>query len=165
MQHFMNYCKSCDDIVKISFAGKCENCGKQTNKATRIDSDSYKEMSYIGKKKYRKEAIYQEYKEEISNITKGLLITTTDSIDNETITKYLNVVSSAEYFNLSGLVDEEMANTDMYYSNAYKKVLENICVKAKSIGADAIIGLSVSTAAASGSYILVTVTGTAVRTI
>lgn len=167
----MTYCNSCDDVVRISFTGKCKQCGKQTSMANMIDSSLYDYLSDEDKEKYRNETINQindekqkEYEEETSDVNKGLLITTTDTIANKTITGYLNVVSSAEYFNPSGIIGEGMANTDSYYSSAYKAALKTICTKAKSIGADAIIGLSVSTAGASGSYVLVTVTGTAVIT-
>lgn len=69
----------------------------------------------------------------------NILVTTTDTIENRTITDYLGVVSGCEAYKAV----DGVHNHDYNYAEAYQKAVKNAVTKAiKQYNADAIIGLT-----------------------
>lgn len=94
-----------------------------------------------------------------------MIITTTDNIADRKIRKYLGIVSGTDIYLVGGAFGGGLANQEELYSTALKKAMDKMEKKARSLGADAIIGVSANFTSPGGlnSMILV-ITGTAVLT-
>ncbi len=107
-----------------------------------------------------------------------MIITTTDSIEGAVIESYLGVVT-AEVVYGSNVVKDMFAKlrdviggrTSSYedlFRDGQKKALEELEKKAKGLGGNAVIGIEVDTGSitidVTGTLILITATGTAVKT-
>ena len=94
-----------------------------------------------------------------------MIITTTDNIADRKIRKYFGIVSGTDIYLVGGVLGGGLANQEELYSSAFRKAMDKMTQKAKSFGADAIVGVSTSFTSPGGlnSMILV-VTGTAVLT-
>ena len=91
-----------------------------------------------------------------------MIITTTPNIEKYQISRYLGVVTGADTYTVGGLLGEGLAMQNVYFNQAVSKALSRLENTAISIGADAVVGLTVSNTSAGGE-IIVTLTGTAVK--
>ena len=104
-----------------------------------------------------------------------MITTTTHSIEGRPVQQYLGIISSeaiigANIFKdlLAGLRDIAGGRSETYekvIEEARSNAMNELMVKAQSIGANAIVGISLAfeTIGVSGSMLMVMATGTAVR--
>ena len=104
-----------------------------------------------------------------------MITTTTNSIEGRTVQQYLGIVSSEAIIGANIFKDLFAGLRDITggRSSTYEKVIEQartnamneLILKAQSIGANAIIGIALDfeTIGTSGSMLMVVATGTAVR--
>lgn len=104
-----------------------------------------------------------------------MILTTTNSIEGNTITKYLGVVSATTYassYSNKGLSFSDMFKQKKYYE-AYEKALEEakesafqkLKKNAEQLKANAIVGISLDIESISaGAYTVISIVGTAVTT-
>lgn len=115
-----------------------------------------------------REKILQEFKEKedliiLSDDFEYLLETTTNQIEGKSIERYISVISSADNYNSVGLIGESIISPDSPYYISFRKARKNMHMRAKSLGANAIIGVHTSITGAELNLIIVTLTGTAVK--
>ena len=92
-----------------------------------------------------------------------MIITTTNSIENSKITKYLGVVSGTDIYLVGGLFGGGLANQEHLYTPALNNAIEKMRQKAAALGANAIVGVSTNIASPGDlNNIIVVATGTAV---
>ena len=106
-----------------------------------------------------------------------MIITTTDIIQNQQITQYLDLVTAEVIYGTNALRDFMAGIRDMFggRTGSYEKVfekaqleaIEELKQRARRLGADGIIGINIDTGTINvdkdGVLILVTATGTAVK--
>ncbi len=93
-----------------------------------------------------------------------MIITTTDSIADRKIKKYLGIVSGTDIYLVVGMLGGA-ANQETLYSVALKEAIDKMVKKADKLGADAIIGVTVNYTSPGGlNSMILAVTGTAVLT-
>jgi len=104
-----------------------------------------------------------------------MIITTTPNIEGQRITEYLGVVTSQTIIGANFFKDILAGLRDFFggRSGAYERILDEakqyamgeLVQRAKSIGADAIVGIDLDyeTVGSKGSMLMVSVSGTAVK--
>ena len=104
-----------------------------------------------------------------------MIITTTPNIEGQRITEYLGVVTSQTIIGANFFKDILAGLRDFFggRSGAYERILDEakqyamgeLVQRAKSIGADAIVGIDIDyeTVGSKGSMLMVSVSGTAVK--
>jgi len=104
-----------------------------------------------------------------------MIITTTPNIERQRITEYLGVVTSQTIIGANFFKDILAGLRDFFggRSGAYERILDEakqyamgeLVQRAKSIGADAIVGIDLDyeTVGSKGSMLMVSVSGTAVK--
>lgn len=106
-----------------------------------------------------------------------MIVTTTDSVEGRTITRYLGIVSSDAVMGTNIFRDFFASITDIVggRSGAYEKelrkaknlVLEELIDQAREMGADAIVGIDLDYESISGgdtkAMLMVSINGTAVK--
>lgn len=105
------------------------------------------------------------------NETAGMLLTTTDSVPGAVIAEVLGIVSGESDFRIeAGLTDAVFASTgaaDMRFSKARKAAQGALVRDARSLGADAVVGVAFGAAGSNKAHrigvFVVFATGTAVR--
>ena len=103
-----------------------------------------------------------------------MLFTTTDNFQNKEITEYLGLVTGMTYnvnYSYKGVSFKDMFNMTKYYSqieSAIEAVKETTFQKlsdnAAKLNADAVVGINVDMEISAGGAVLVSITGTAVKT-
>ena len=85
----------------------------------------------------------------------SVILTTTPNVDGYKITKYLGLVSSNAYYNYNGYG---------HYSagDEWKVITDNLRSSAERMGADAVVGIQITTAGAGDLYHMIA-QGTAVK--
>lgn len=95
-----------------------------------------------------------------------MITTTTESIEGKKIERYLGLVSGVDHYTLGGLLGEGASKTfgGAYSSTAFKAAQQMMEENARRLGADAIVGVQMSTTigAGSGGSMYVQLMGTAV---
>ena len=106
-----------------------------------------------------------------------MLVTTTDTIQNQTITSYLGVVTAEVVYGtnvmrdfFAGIRDTFGGRTGSYekvFEKGQQKAIAELQERAQKLGADGIIGIEIDTGTinvdAKGVLLLITATGTAVK--
>lgn len=106
-----------------------------------------------------------------------MLVTTTDTIQNQTITSYLGVVTAEVVYGtnvmrdfFAGIRDTFGGRTGSYekvFEKGQQKAVAELQERAQKLGADGIIGIEIDTGTinvdAKGVLLLITATGTAVK--
>ena len=106
-----------------------------------------------------------------------MIVSTTDTIENQTITDYLDIVTAEVIYGTNALKDFFAGIRDIFggrtggYERVFEKAqleaIEELKKRASKIGADAIVGIKVDTGTINvdeqGVLLLVTATGTAVK--
>lgn len=94
-----------------------------------------------------------------------MIITTTQTIENDKIEKYLGIVSGAHSYLIGGIIGEGLMMANRLHINALEIATEKMEQQAVELGADAIISVSTNiTALGNSNHMIVAVTGTAVQT-
>ena len=103
-----------------------------------------------------------------------ILVTTTDGIDGETVTEYLNVISGEAVIGANALSDLAAGIRDVVggRSGSYEKKIEvgreealkDLRTDAEELGADAVVGVSFDYEEMAEGMLWVNISGTAVRT-
>jgi len=103
-----------------------------------------------------------------------MIFTTTNNFENKEITEYLGLVTGMTYnvnYSYKGVSFKDMFNMTKYYSQiesaieavketTFQKLKEN----AEKLHADAVVGINVDMEISAGGAVLVSITGTAVKT-
>ncbi|MEL6499920.1 MAG: YbjQ family protein [Cyanobacteria bacterium J06607_15] len=106
-----------------------------------------------------------------------MLVTTTDTIQNQTIESYLGVVTAEVVYGtnalrdlFAGIRDVIGGRTGSYekvFEKGQQKAIEELKQRAQKLNADAVIGIEIDTGTISvddkGVLLLITATGTAVK--
>ena len=96
-----------------------------------------------------------------------MITTTTESIEDKKIERYLGLVSGVDYYSIGGILGEGVTKTfgDAYSSGTFKGAREMMEENARRLGADAIVGVQMNTAtgAGTGGRMYVYMLGTAVK--
>lgn len=94
-----------------------------------------------------------------------IIITTAGNVADRKIRKYLGIVSGTDIYLVGGLVGGGLATQESLYERALKNAISTMSKRAESLGADAVIGVSVSFTSPGGlNYMILALTGTAVLT-
>lgn len=105
-----------------------------------------------------------------------MIMTTTNQLDGREIEKYLGIVTGEailganifkDFFaGIRDIVGGRSASYERELQSARKLAFEEMEIKANSVGANAILGIDIDyeTIGPNGSMLMVTVTGTAVKT-
>lgn len=92
-----------------------------------------------------------------------MIISTTDSIENSKITKYLGIVSGTDIYSVGGPWGVGLDNQDILYAPALNKAIGKMTERAYKLGANAIVGVSTNIVSPGDlNKIIVVATGTAV---
>ena len=128
----------------------CPNCGKELPNGSQFCSGCGKKFA--------------------TNVTpaapkqKAMVLTTTPMVEGYRITEYLGTVTGTEIYLVGGLIGGGLANQEKLFGNAYTNALTKMQTKAKEMGADAVVGITVNfTGAANTGSVIVALVGTAVR--
>ena len=106
-----------------------------------------------------------------------MIVTTTDTIQNQTISSYLGVVTAEVVYGtnilrdfLAGIRDAIGGRTGSYekvFEKGQLKAIEELKQRAQGLGADAVVGIEIDTGTINvddkGVLLLITATGTAVK--
>ena len=106
-----------------------------------------------------------------------MIVTTTDIIQNQTISEYLGVVTAEVVYGtnvlrdfFAGIRDTIGGRTGSYervFEKGQLKAIEELKQRAKKLGADAVVGIEIDTGTINvdekGVLLLITATGTAVK--
>ena len=102
-----------------------------------------------------------------------MIFTTTNTLENRTITEYLGVVSGMTYnvnYSYKGVSFKDMFNMTKYYSQIEKALEEvkeatfqKLSDNAEKLGANAVVGIAVDMEINASSAVMISVTGTAVK--
>lgn len=102
-----------------------------------------------------------------------MIFTTTNNLENRTISEYLGVVSGMTYsvnYSYKGMSFKDMFNMKKYYSQVESGIEEvkeatfqKLSDNAAKLNADAIVGISLDMEISAGGAVMVIVTGTAVK--
>lgn len=106
-----------------------------------------------------------------------MLLSTTDTLQNQTVTQYLGVVTAEVVYGsnairdfFAGIRDVIGGRTGAYekvFERGQKDALDELEQRAKKLGADGVIGIEIDTGTisvdAKGVLLLITATGTAVK--
>lgn len=106
-----------------------------------------------------------------------MLLSTTDTLQNQTVTQYLGVVTAEVVYGsnairdfFAGIRDVIGGRTGAYekvFEKGQKDALDELQQRAKKLGADGVIGIEIDTGTisvdAKGVLLLITATGTAVK--
>ena len=126
-------------------------------------------MTFGCTKAYVRNILSYDNKDKLDNMTRfekkeaaNMIITTTPNIENYCITEYLGMVSGAYIYIVGGLIGGGLLSQQSLYKDAIEKVSSYIESTAISKGADAVIGVQITTTTWE-SEVIVTGTGTAVK--
>lgn len=104
-----------------------------------------------------------------------MILSTTNTLDNKNITDYLGVVTGETiiganiikdlFAGIRDIVGGRSGSYERVLSEARQNALDEMAEKARSMGADAIVGIDLDyeTLGANGGMIMVTASGTAVK--
>ena len=104
-----------------------------------------------------------------------MILSTTNTLDNKTVTEYLGVVTGETiiganifkdiFAGIRDIVGGRAGSYERVLSEARENALEEMAAKARQRGADAVIGIDLDyeTLGANGGMIMVTASGTAVK--
>ena len=104
-----------------------------------------------------------------------MIVTTTQTVEGRKITKYLGVIAGEAimgvnvfkdlFAGIRDIIGGRAASYEQELEKARKAALDDICAKARELGAEAVVGVDIDyevISAGSGSMLMVSVSGTAV---
>ena len=93
-----------------------------------------------------------------------MIVTTTNQIDGKRVTEYLDIVTGTDIYLAGGLLGGGAINQEKLFGNqSFPAAKQKMLDKAVTLNANAIIGTNVEVIALSTSYLMVVVSGTAVK--
>lgn len=95
-----------------------------------------------------------------------MIVTTTESVQGKVVDRYLGIVSGMDTYLIGGILGEGLVSSagNAYSKGTIEKAQQRMVDDARALGADAIIGLQISTASPAGAsgHMYIQMVGTAV---
>ena len=161
---YMYYCVKCgflgsdegDNVVN-----QCPEC-RHILHSTHIPKDLWQKKNNQEKERLKRE--WEQAAEESRNSISDFRCTSTESFSDITIKSYLGFITGESSYATNGSLGGIVTCQEERFENAFSIAMENLREKAYLLGANAIIGMRVSTTAITHEqHVLVVVSGTAVR--